>query len=180
MVWALTDLAIGGGPIAFSLPIEQFVCDPIPIPSVWPQVCVVDFDLTRFAVVWGAWNRTTDTLYVTDSYLAPLSDLAIHAEAVRKRGSWIPILMDMEGHGRSHEAGWRIVQRLADLGLDVYTVPLDLEAGVAEVAARISVCQMKVFSTLDGWLGHYRQYRRNEKLDLVEQDVTSCAPQRFL
>jgi hypothetical protein len=122
--------------MAFPMPIEQFVCDPIRIPSVWPQVCVLDINLTHFAAVWGAWQRTTDTLYLTDNYLAPLSELAVHAEAVRKRGFWIPILIDMEDHGRSHDAGWRLMQRLADLNLDVYTVPLDLEAGVADITVR--------------------------------------------
>lgn len=170
MVWAMTELAIGGGPMAFPLPIEQFVCDLIPIPSLWRQVCVIDIDHTHFAAVWGAWHRTTDTLYLTDTYLAPLSDLAVHAEAVRRRGSWIPILIDMEGHGRSHDAGWRLLQRLADLNLDVYPVPLDLEAGVAEITVRLSTSQMKVFSNLHGWLSQYRQFRRNDKLALVEQD----------
>jgi hypothetical protein len=76
----------------------------------------------------------------------------------------------MEGRGRSHETGLRLVQRLADLGLDIYTVPLDAEAGVAEVTARTSVGQMKVLATLRGWLSQYRMFRRNDKLDLVERD----------
>ena len=171
MVWAMTDLAIGGGPMVYALPVEQFVCDPIRIPSTWPQVCVLDIDRTHFASVWGAWHRTTDTLYLTNEYRAPLSHLAVHVAAVKERGSWIPAIVDIEDHGRTHDAGWRLVQRLADFGLDLLVVPLDPEAGIAEIATRLTTGQLKVFSDLPIWLSQYRQFRRDEKLELVERDA---------
>ena len=78
----------------------------------------------------------------------------------------------MEGRGRSHDAAWRLVQRLADLGLDVFSVPLDLEAGVAEITTRLSTGQIKVSSNLPIWLTGYRQFRRDDKLELVSTRTT--------
>jgi hypothetical protein len=70
MVWAMTDLAIGGGPMVYAQTVEEVVCDPISIPSIWPQVCVLDIGRTHFGALWGAWHRTPDTVYLTGEYLA--------------------------------------------------------------------------------------------------------------
>jgi hypothetical protein len=57
LVWALTDLAIGGGPLVYTQAEEHFVCDPMRIPSIWQRVYAIDFDNSYFAAVWGAHDR---------------------------------------------------------------------------------------------------------------------------
>ena len=72
MVWAMTDLAIGGGPMVYSQPAEEFVCDPIRLLSIWQRACSIDFDQTHFAVVWGAvtdrLGRSTSTMTAYRQY----------------------------------------------------------------------------------------------------------------
>jgi hypothetical protein len=57
---------------------------------------------------------------------------------------------------------------LLDYKLEVFTVSADPEAGVAEVAARLSTNRLKVFRTCTEWLAQYRAYRRDKDGDLID------------
>jgi phage terminase large subunit-like protein len=168
MVWAMTDLAIGGGPRVYPQAVEQFVCEPIPFPSIWQRVCAIDFDHSHVAAVWGAVDRPTDTIYLYDEYLAPRAELAIAADKIRKRGYWIPALFDWRARGRSEAEGFGLAERLVDLGVNLSEVEVDREAGVAALSDRLSSGRLRVFGTLDGYLKAYRQYQRDEAGRLVE------------
>ena len=168
MVWAMTDLAIGGGPRVYPQAIEQFVCEEILFPGVWQRVAAIDLDHSQDAVVWGAVDRSTDAIYLYDEYLAPLADLAILADEIRRRGYWIPVLFDWRARGRSEAEGFRLAERLVDLGLKLFEVEVDREAGVAALSDRLSSGRLQVFRTMNGYLRAYRQYQRDEAGRLVE------------
>ena len=170
MVWAMTDLAIGGGPRVYPQAVEQFVCDPmpIPLPSIWQRVCAVDFDHSHVAAAWGAVDRSTDTFYLYDEYLAPRAELAIAADEIRQRGYWIPVLFDWRARGRSEAEGYRLAERLVDLGLKLFEVEVDREAGVAALSDRLSSGRLRVFRALGGYLRAYHQYQRDEAGRFVE------------
>ena len=93
LVWA--DLAIGGGPLVYSQPVEQFLWDPVQLSRMWPRVCALDFDQTYFGAAWMALNTATGGLFLYDAYLAGRTNQAVHAEEVRKRGRWIPALVEL-------------------------------------------------------------------------------------
>lgn len=170
LVWAMTELMVGQGAPVY-LPAEEkgIVVEPIRVPSHWPQVAVIDCDRGRFIGLWAAWDRHNDIVYVIHEYSVPLVALPVHAEAVRKRGPWIPALFDLEGRGRGKDEGMRIGERLIDLQVQLYECPLNQEGGVADVTSRLNSGRIKVFSTCKAWLGEFRQYRRDPKKDeLVE------------
>ncbi len=50
--------------------------------------------------------------------------------------AWIPAVMDPEARGRAKADGVAIAERLTDLGVLVYTVPFNEEAGVLADAIR--------------------------------------------
>jgi hypothetical protein len=170
LVWALTDLAIGGGPLVYAQAEEQFVCEPMRIPSIWQRVYAIDFDHAWFAAVWGAHDRATGNIYLYDAYLAPRTDLAIHADEVRQRGRWIPGLFEPWARGRSEASGLRSIDRLVGVGLDLFDVTGDPEVGVAVVAEMLTSGRLRVFRTMDLWLTAYRQYQRTDDGDLVDRD----------
>jgi hypothetical protein len=170
LVWALTDLAIGGGPLVYAQAEEQFVCEPMRIPAIWQRVYAIDFDNSYFAAVWGAHDRSTGNIYLYDAYLAPRTDLSIHADEVRQRGGWIPGLFEPWARGRSEAFGLRSIDRLVGVGLDLFDVTGDPEEGVAVVAEMLTSGRLRVFRTMDLWLTAYRQYQRTDDGDLVDRD----------
>jgi hypothetical protein len=50
---------LAGEPM-FTHPEEEFVCEPITIPSTWPRIAAVDLDRNRFGAIWAAWDRRND------------------------------------------------------------------------------------------------------------------------
>jgi hypothetical protein len=52
-------------------------------------------DHGKIGAVWGAVDRLADRLYVIDEYTAGFGLPALHAEAIRARGRWVPLLYEM-------------------------------------------------------------------------------------
>ncbi len=159
---------IGGG--LFDKPEVELAMPAVRIQGIWPRVCAIEVTNSMFAAVWAAFDRTTQTMYVYDTYRAPKVSFAIHAEAMRKRGAWIPVLFDLESRRRSKEEGLRIGQHLGELGLDMFTITLDLDAGIVSVAEKISTSRLRVFETLPDWFAEYRTFKRDEKGELVDEN----------
>lgn len=169
MVWAMTDLMVSGVSKVFDT-IEQdiVVAEPIKIPGLWPRVCAVCVDRARFAAVWGAWDKQGDTIYLYDEISVSRGDVAVHAEALRRRGGWIPTIIDLEGNGRSKDEGVTLVNRMLDLNVEIFDGKLDLNAGLDQLIGRLTTGRLRVFSQLTNWMTEYRRYQRDEKHEIVE------------
>ena len=59
--------------------------------------------------------------------------------------------------------GEQLLQNYIDLGLQLTKADNGVEAGLFDVWERLSTGRLKVFRTLQSWLGEYRLYRRDEK-----------------
>jgi hypothetical protein len=121
------------------------------------------------AAVWGAYDRQADVLHITDAYTARRTALPIHAEALRSRGKWIPVIMAEPEKAADQEEAERIAYAIADQGVDLMTVPFDLQSGVEAVAARIHTKRLKVFETLDDWFREYRNFGRDDTGEIVDE-----------
>lgn len=141
------------------------------IPSTWPRLSAIDMDPSKFAVLWSAYDRAGDTLWLYHEYVSARSEMAVHAEAMRKRGPWIPALFDMKANKRTEDEGERIAYHLADLDVEVLTANLDLAAAVEDIATRLATGRLKVVSTMTDWLATFRRMTRDEKGAIVEQDA---------
>lgn len=135
----------------------------------WPRAAVIEIDRTTFAALWMAWDGATDVAYLYDEYVAPLSALPVHGQAVRKRGAWIPCLFDPAGAGREEADGFAIAEQIAELDVNILTVPLQSEAAVLLVADRLMTGRLKVGSMLQQWRTQYETWQRNEKGELPEE-----------
>lgn len=145
----------------FAAPESDLVVEARKISSHWQQAFAFDLDHERFAAIWAARDPQTDTVYLFDEYRVGRAELAVHKEALVKRGAWIPGLFDLAGRGRKREESIRITDRLSDQ-LNLFTVDVENEAAVEEMRGRLSTGRLRVFSHLTGWLGEYRQFRRDD------------------
>ena len=79
------------------------------IPDHWPRGYGLDIHWNKVAVIWGALDPQTDTLYLYSEYEAE-ADSAIHAAAIRSRGSWIIGLCDPTANDRTEFDGLSLIQ----------------------------------------------------------------------
>lgn len=143
---------------------------PIDIPRHWPRVFSLEVTHNKVACLWGAWDRGSDTVYLCSEYVASRGDMAVHAAAIRDRGEWVPGVFNPCARGRSPEAGNLIVERLLAMKLDIFEAEADQSAAIEEVHIRLSTKRLKVFRTLPEWLREYRNYRRDAKGEVVEEN----------
>lgn len=139
------------------------------LPKYWPRIWALDVDRTNASVLWCAHDREADTLYIYSELIMPRYELALVADAIKKRSAGYPGLFDHLARKRTEQEGQRIIGALLDLHLDVFTSRTDADAAVAEVTRRLSTKRLKVFSTCQEYFAQYRSYRRDKSGSIVEE-----------
>lgn len=160
---------LGSGAI-YPVPEEDIVCDPFQIPSWWPRLYGLDVGWNKTAAIWLAYDRDTDTVYCNSEHYRGHAEAAVHAKAIRMRGSWIPGVIDTAAKGRSQVDGRSLWEMYSDEGLILHKANKAVEAGIMQVFERLSTGRLKIFSTLQHTLSEYRLYRRDEKGRIVKSN----------
>jgi phage terminase large subunit-like protein len=160
---------LGAGAI-YPVPESEIVVDDFPIPDHWRRVYGFDVGWNRTAVLWGALNPDTDTLYLYSEHYRAQAEPPVHAEAIKSRGEWIPGVIDPASRGRSQKDGDRLLEDYKALGLKIDTALNAREAGIYAVWSRLSAGKIKVFRSLQNFLAEYRVYRRDEKGNVVKEN----------
>jgi hypothetical protein len=178
-----------GGGLIFPIPWEQISVEPMPIPKHWPRVAGMDFGIEHAtAATWAAWDRDSDTWYITDEYRSTDQSASVHAAAIRARLPWVPVAWPHDGIQRSKDTGIQLadvykkhgVNMMPEMAtLDETETPhqtlqsrISVEAGLAGMAERMETGRWKVFRHLTHWKNEYLQYHRvNGQVVKVNDDV---------
>lgn len=160
--------SLGAGAI-YPIELSEILVDPFKIPDYWPRLFGMDVGWKRTAALWGAWDRSTDCIYLYTEHYRGQAEPSIHATAIRARGDWIPGAIDPAARGRSQKDGEQLMAQYQELGLTLVLANNAIEAGIYEVWERLSTGRLKVFRTLQNWQAEYRLYRRDEKGQIVKQ-----------
>lgn len=161
--------ALGSGAI-YPVPESDVVIDPFELPAHFKHVYALDVGWNRTAGLWGAHDTETDVLYLYSEHYRGQAEPAIHAEAVRARGKWIPGVIDPASRGRGQHDGEQLLFLYQQLGLNISTADNAVEAGIYKVWLRLSTGRIRVFKNLQNFLGEYRIYRRDEKGKIVKEN----------
>lgn len=153
--------AMGSGNV-YSTPVEDILVAPFAIPDSWPRMYALDVGWNRTAVVWGALDPATDTIYLYDEHYRGKEEPPHHAYAIRSRGEWIPGVIDPAARGRSQVDGKQLKRNYVDLGLTLFEAKNELESGILATQQRLSFSKLRVFSTLINWQKEYMLYRRDK------------------
>lgn len=155
-----------------------------PIPSHWPRIAAIDFGVDHpTAVVWLAWDRDSDTLYVTDTYRKSEPGIAGHSMAVRSRGEWVPVAWPHDGLQRDKGgSGEQLAKQYKDQGLNMLKDKVTfedgsngVEAGLSEMLTRMQTMRLRVFSHLEDWFEEFRLYHRKDGMVVkVTDDLMSA------
>jgi hypothetical protein len=170
---------LGAGAI-YPVPESEIVCEPFAIPAHFPQVYALDVGWNRTAALWGAHDAENDVLYLYGEHYRGQAEPAIHAEAIKARGDWIPGVIDPASRGRAQKDGEQLLVAYASLGLALAIANNAVDTGIQNVWMRLSSGRLKVFKTLQAFLGEYRVYRRDEKGNIVKQNDHLMDCMRYL
>jgi len=146
----------------FKTPIESLLCNPFEIPRHWPRMYAIESDWEQTAVLWAAWDKTIDCLYLYTSDLRPRGEPSVLASAVRARGDWIVGVMNPRGRTRTKEDGERLIEEYRSEGLILTGTENAPETGIQSIEERASTGRLKVFRTMDDFHAQWRLYRRDE------------------
>ena len=155
-----------------------------PIPPHWPRIAAIDFGVDHpTAVVWLAWDRDTDTIYVTDCYRRSEPGIAGHAMAVRARGDWMPIAWPHDGLQRDKGgSGEQLAVQYKQQGLNMLKDRATfedgtngVEAGLSDMLNRMQTMRLRVFSHLEDWFEEFRLYHRKDGMVVkINDDLMSA------
>lgn len=172
--------SLGAGAI-YPVPESDIVCDPFEIP-LWYRYCYgMDVGWNRTAAIWGAHDFENDILYLVSEHYRGLVEPPIHAAAILARGKWIPGVIDPSSRNRNSHDGQQLLVTYRQLGLTMLTEADNaVETGIYQVWDRLSTGRLRVFKTLQNWLGEYRVYRRSEKGAVVKENDHLMDATRYL
>ena len=168
---------LGSGRV-FPVAEDGIKVSPFPVPAHWPRIVGLDFGIDHpTAAVWLAWDRDSDTVYVTDAYRVRDASIAIHAAAIRARGEWVPVAWPHDGLQRDKGSGEQLADQYRKQGLNMLRNRATfedgtngVEAGIAEMLTRMQTMRLKVFSHLGDWFEEFRLYHRKDGLIVKDGD----------
>lgn len=148
-----------------------------PIPDHWPRIGGLDFGWDHpSAGVLLAWDRDSDSLYVTHAHRAREQTPTLFAAAVKPWGEF-PWSWPHDGLQHDKGSGEQLAQLYKAQGLKMLaeraTFPdgsNGVEAGVAEMLERMQTGRLKVFQHLLEWFEEFDLYHRKDGLIVKAQD----------
>lgn len=170
---------LGSGAI-YPVPESEIVVTDFRIPNHWPKGYGFDVGWNKTAAIFGALDRETDTLYLYSEYYKGQAEPVIHATGIKARGDWIPGRIDPAARGRGQRDGEQLYQDYMDLGMDLGLAVNAVESGLFKVWQRLSTGRLRVFKSLENWLGEFRIYRRDEKGHIVKANDHLMDATRYL
>ena len=169
-----------GAGVIYPVPESVVLCDPFELPSFWPRAYGMDVGWNRTACIWGAWDRTSDTIYCYREHYMGQAAPAVHASAIRHPDPWIPGAIDPASAGSSQHDGQKLRQEYVKLGLDLVDADNAVEAGIHACYQRMVSGRLKVFRTLRNWTSEFRIYRRDENGKIVKSNDHIMDATRYL
>lgn len=177
--------ALGSGRV-FPIDEDAISIEAFTIPDAWPQIGGIDFGWDHpTAACRLAWDRDTDTLYVTASYGVREATPLLHAATLKAWGAWLPWAWPHDGLQHDKGSGEALADQYRRQGLVMLARRATfedgssgLEAGVTEMLERMQTGRWKVFAHLEDWFAEFRLYHRKDGL-IVKADDDRLSAARY-
>ena len=160
---------------------EEYIRVPdFEVPEYFPRAYGMDVGWNCTGVVWVAWDRHNDIVYVTGVYKKGKSEPEVHAKAIRDRGGWIPGVIDPAAMGSGQKDGTKLMDEYIELDLDLSAADNAVESGLFAMEKRITTGRLKVFASCTEWFEEYRIYRRDKNGHVVKENDHLMDPTRYV
>lgn len=173
--------ALGSGRV-FTVDEDDITCKAFAIPDHWPQINGIDFGWSHPSAAANiAWDRDTDTVYVTKIFRKKECPPLNFSAAVKPWGLWIPWAWPHDGKQNPEKFDKSDVKQLKDIyaghGLKMLAMHAcmpdgsnGLEGSVAEMLEMMMVGRFKVFAHLAEFFEEFNNYHRKDGLIVKEND----------
>ena len=161
--------SLGAGAV-FPVAESQIIVEPFELPKHWKRAYGMDVGWNRTAVIWGAIDPDSSTLYLYSEHYVGESVPSTHAASIRARGEWIPGAIDPASRGRTQDDGNQLFNNYQELGLILTKANNSVESNLWEMLEAMQQGRFKVFNTCTNWIREYRSYNRDEKGKIVKQN----------
>lgn len=169
-----------GAGVIYPVPESSFLIDDFDMPDFWPRAYGLDVGWNKTAAVWGAWDQSSDVVYLYSEHYMGQAAPAVHASAIKSRGLWIPGAIDPASAGRGQLDGRKVREEYQKEGLTLTDADNAVEAGIHAVYQRLVSGRLKVFRTMRSWLSEFRIYRRDENGKIVKENDHAMDATRYL
>ena len=178
-------IPLKGTGVVFPISEEKIRIEPFKIPAWWPKIIGIDFGWDHpTALVWMAWDRDNDTLYVYDVYKGRETEsLPVYvAPIIRSKGDWIPVAWPHDGFQHDKGSGKQLTEQYREQGVEMLSQHATfengsngVEEGIFELFGRFTTNRFKVFSQCHEWFEELRLYhRKNGKIVKERDDLLSA------
>lgn len=182
---------LGSGAV-FPIVEEAITCAPFALPDSWPRICGIDFGWDHpTALVWLAWDRDNDIVYVYDAATARNQTPKQIAPTILARGDWVPVAWPHDGLQHDKGSGVQLADSYRDENVFMlheraqYPETGDedgakvsrssVEAGILDLLTLMQTGKFKVFSNLNEWFAEFRLYHRKDgKIVKLDDDLMSA------
>ena len=169
---------VGAGQV-FTVPRSDFVIPPFEIPPHWLRFGGMDFGYSpnKTAIVWCAYDRETDTVYIYKDYKVGYQPPPIHGDAIRRQGKWIPLACDPSGNRAGDMKGGKsLIMEYREMGVKLYNAQNNIADSITVIYNRLATNRLKVFQNCNHFLEEYSIYRfddngniaRNQSDDVMD------------
>ena len=180
---------LGSGAI-FPIDDKDITCDPFEMPDFYYRINGVDFGIDHpAATAFCSWDRDNDIFYVYDCYKTAGETPVYHAEAIKKRGVWIPNAWPHDGLQRDKGSGIALKDLYRRHGLYMLREHAHYpdergnhrEPGIIEMYEWMRTGRFKVFSHLSQWFEEKRLYHRKDGQIVAKyDDILSATRMAFI
>lgn len=170
---------IGVGKI-YPVDIETLLVEPFDLPKHWVRGYALDVGWNKTAVLWGALDRDSDTLYLYSEHYQGMAEPAVHASAIKGRGEMTGYI-DPASMGGGQADGEKLIKLYRDEGLKLQLADnKGKEAAIFEVYQRMTSGRLKIFKTLGNLQKELSLYHRDGNGGIVKKDDHLCDALRYL
>lgn len=179
---------LGSGRV-FGVAEDEIKVPAFAIPGHWTQIGGLDFGWDHpTAAAKLAWDRDTDTIYVTHSYGLREATPVIHAATLKAWGAWLPWAWPHDGLQHDKGSGEALAAQYRAQGLNMLPERATfedggngVEAGVTDMLDRMLTGRWKVFDHLEDWFSEFRLYHRKDGLIVkLNDDRLSASRYAFM
>ena len=168
---------LGSGRV-FPLTEEAVRVVPFVVPAHWAAIAAMDFGWDHpFAAVKLAWDRDTDTVFLTVAFRVRQQTPAQHAATLRAWGRDLKWVWPHDGLQHDKGSGAALANQYRAQGLKMMRAHAThsdggygLEAGIMAMLDRLATGRLRVFAHLDEWFEEFRLYHRKNGEIVKERD----------
>lgn len=131
-------------------------------PDNWKRVFALDPGWNVTGVLWAAIDPSTQKAYIYDEYYGVKGEPFFHAQIIKKRGDWIPGVIDPAAEG-SLPDGNKLIELYKDEGIIAGKAINNVNSGISLVRRELTTGQLYISKNCMEFWREFSMYIRKEK-----------------